>query len=198
MGTDSGSIEHEPSGSDQAAQHTRVAVYVLYRLFSRSGDLLYVGVTKNVNSRLADHAAKQPWWTQVHHSKTKLEWFSGAGEVAEAEHKAIADESPVYNVAGRPGKAAQLYVEKSRIRGPRAPRVERTPEQLIESSLSSLRHHTQWLQWGRDDIRTATAGQIRAMTEALSRGVDLADLLSIVSDEDRERLAHQFQRAEAQ
>lgn len=72
----------------------------LYRLFDASGDLLYVGVADRPKRRLANHAAVKAWWPQV--ARHTLTWFSTRSEALDAESNAIRDESPRYNIAGRP------------------------------------------------------------------------------------------------
>lgn len=64
-----------------------------------SGDLLYVGSTKNVGARLAAHARSQPWWNEV--AAVSCEYFDTMIGALAAEAKAIRDERPRYNVAWR-------------------------------------------------------------------------------------------------
>lgn len=83
----------------------------LYRLFNADGVLLYVGVTGNLNARLAFHSTDKPWWGEV--ARVETEWHPNRTEAEDAEDRAIADEHPRYNIAGAP--------REGRYRRPNAP-----------------------------------------------------------------------------
>ena len=69
----------------------------LYRFFDADGDLLYVGITRNLNLRLTQHAADKPWWASV--ARKTLVWYPSRSDAAHAEGKAIREERPQFNVA---------------------------------------------------------------------------------------------------
>jgi hypothetical protein len=71
----------------------------LYRLYGASGELLYVGITKDLTVRFSQHAAEKWWWPQVA-SKTAM-LYGSREDALEAEAAAILAESPVHNIAGR-------------------------------------------------------------------------------------------------
>lgn len=87
----------ERYGFEYANAHN--PTHVLYRFFSDSGDLLYVGITNNPGQRIKQHENGQSWWAQV--VSAKMEHFSSREELAAAELQAIRTENPRYNVAGK-------------------------------------------------------------------------------------------------
>jgi predicted GIY-YIG superfamily endonuclease len=70
----------------------------LYRLYTPSGKLLYVGITANPNTRFTEHAAEKPWWHEVDLTSPVIEWYGNRRKALEAEERAIKSERPVYNV----------------------------------------------------------------------------------------------------
>ena len=73
---------------------------VVYRLFSSTDVLLYVGTTDSPDKRLRGHRQK-PWWRDV--AAVTLTEFSTRPEADAAEAHAIWTEDPVHNIAGKPG-----------------------------------------------------------------------------------------------
>lgn len=69
---------------------------VLYRFFNSAGDLLYVGITRDPASRIAQHGAEKPWWHVV--ANVTLEWHDSRQEALDAERAAIIAEQPAHNV----------------------------------------------------------------------------------------------------
>lgn len=67
----------------------------LYRLLSKSGRLLYVGISGNPDSRWGTHSNNQPWWEEV--ADRKIEWFGSREAASTAEVEAIKEERPLYN-----------------------------------------------------------------------------------------------------
>lgn len=72
----------------------------VYRLFDRSGTLLYVGVTRNWTNRRVAHKRSQPWWGDVCEERTCFEDFSTCSEALRRELEVIRTEHPLHNVAG--------------------------------------------------------------------------------------------------
>lgn len=70
----------------------------LYRLYDKYGDLLYVGITVNPNTRLAEHAEEKVWWSEVDQSRTRIVWYRWRDRARREEETAIATENPRYNV----------------------------------------------------------------------------------------------------
>jgi|SRR6185295_4203090 len=76
----------------------------LYRHFSVSGELLYVGVSMNALVRLSQHKSK-PWVLEI--ASVSIEQFQDRKSAEAAEAVAIRDEAPRYNKANplaRPNK----------------------------------------------------------------------------------------------
>ena len=73
----------------------------LYRLYDRSGQLLYVGVTNNLFRRWKQHSQDKAWWPAVH--KFTQDWYPDRQSVEEAERRAIKSERPIHNVIHRLG-----------------------------------------------------------------------------------------------
>jgi predicted GIY-YIG superfamily endonuclease len=68
----------------------------LYRMYSASDRLLYVGITDRGHVREREHARSKPWWAEVHH--VHYERFVSRAALESAERLAIRSERPVYNV----------------------------------------------------------------------------------------------------
>jgi len=94
-------LEDPSSELETASKSAGVPVTVpttntyLYRLFNEAGDLLYVGVTCNLVTRLAAHRRQKSWWGEV--SETTVTRFPTRLEALAGEVEAIAGESPKYN-----------------------------------------------------------------------------------------------------
>lgn len=71
----------------------------LYRLYATDGSLLYVGITSNLTRRMSDHRLRQPWWHEVAHTNTTC--LPDRTVALRAESRAIRDEDPRYNLAGK-------------------------------------------------------------------------------------------------
>lgn len=67
----------------------------LYRMYSRKGRLLYVGVTAIPERRLRTHSEDKDWWEDV--DIIKIEHYPDRVSVEIAEIHAIHNEHPVYN-----------------------------------------------------------------------------------------------------
>lgn len=69
----------------------------LYRMFDRSGVLLYVGIAKNFGRRWQQHASTKPWWPEV--QRQTVDWYPSRAAADRAETAVIATEKPQHNVA---------------------------------------------------------------------------------------------------
>ncbi|WP_309049049.1 GIY-YIG nuclease family protein [Streptomyces sp.] len=67
----------------------------VYRLYTRGGRLLYVGMTNNPDTRFAFHALTKRWWHLV--EKREIEWHPNRGTARQHEAIAIKAEKPVHN-----------------------------------------------------------------------------------------------------
>lgn len=70
--------------------------HVLYRFYSATGQLLYVGITMNPPQRFKSHRDSKEWWPTV--SGITVENYSSRDELAQAERRAIQVEHPLHNV----------------------------------------------------------------------------------------------------
>ncbi len=77
-----------------------------YRAYDIHGRLLYVGISMNLEGRLAKHKSSA-WWPQV--DEIVVKWFDGREAAKAAERDAIRDEDPIYNVT-RPGPGVRIRV----------------------------------------------------------------------------------------
>lgn len=68
----------------------------VYRMFSASGELLYIGQSVNPAQRLCLHRTEHNWLPDV--ASMTLEWFETREAARAAEASAIRAEGPVYNV----------------------------------------------------------------------------------------------------
>lgn len=72
----------------------------VYRAYSESGDLLYVGfTTQSAGSRLDYHRLYSPWFTSG--CTFKVDEFPDAKAARQAEAEAISTEFPLWNIEGR-------------------------------------------------------------------------------------------------
>ncbi|MEV7492192.1 type II toxin-antitoxin system prevent-host-death family antitoxin [Streptomyces anulatus] len=76
---------------------TATARTALYRLFGATGQLLYVGITTQPETRWTQHAADKPWWPLVR--QRNVEWHPSRPVAERAELAAIRTEAPLYNSA---------------------------------------------------------------------------------------------------
>lgn len=74
----------------------------LYRLFHED-ELLYVGITLNIDQRLAAHRTQKTWWNDV--TRVGLEMHDSRESADHAETVAIQTENPRYNEAPKVLKA---------------------------------------------------------------------------------------------
>lgn len=78
----------------------------LYRHYSGSGELLYVGVSLSAITRLAQHAGHSGWYAEI--SRVTIHQYESRELALRAERQAIIDETPKYNIQHkRDAKAAE-------------------------------------------------------------------------------------------
>lgn len=94
-------------------------VFVMYRYYDSHGRLLYVGSTKNIARRDAEHRAGGTgafWYPTV--ARTRIQVFPTIEAARDAELLAIREEEPHYNLFGtdrRPGSRDHWTVEDRRL-----------------------------------------------------------------------------------
>lgn len=96
----------------------------LYRARSATGELLYVGITRDPGNRFSKHRARAPWWQNA--ATIELQHFRTRHEALVAELEAIQAEAPAWNVHGRePGRWVRT-----------GPVTRREAEQVMAAGLS--------------------------------------------------------------
>lgn len=71
--------------------------HVLYRFYSDTGQLLYVGITMNPSQRFQSHKHTKDWWGDV--VGITLQHYDNRDELAAAEKRAIEVERPMHNIS---------------------------------------------------------------------------------------------------
>lgn len=80
----------------------------VYRIYDGpGGDLLYIGLSMNIEGRIAKHRCSG-WWPE--HADITLQWFEGREAAKRAERNAIAEEHPIYNIT-RPTKITMRVID---------------------------------------------------------------------------------------
>jgi len=69
--------------------------YILYRAYGERDDLLYIGKSKTIMSRITAHLARSDWKLRV--VKLLFEDYKDQESLDDAEIKAIKKEKPLYN-----------------------------------------------------------------------------------------------------
>lgn len=67
----------------------------VYRVYSWTGLLLYIGCTNDVDRRLKEHRTRSPWYALADNARTV--WFDGPAAAHQAERDAIRTERPLFN-----------------------------------------------------------------------------------------------------
>lgn len=70
--------------------------HVLYRFYSATGQLLYVGITMSPPDRFKSHRDTKAWWAEV--AGITVENYESRGDLEKAERRAIQVERPLHNV----------------------------------------------------------------------------------------------------
>lgn len=85
----------------------------LYRMFSASGELLYIGQSINPAQRLCLHRsdADKNWLTDV--VRMEIEWLPTRAAAKSAEAAAIYAESPTHNVDHHPEQTARRRARRA-------------------------------------------------------------------------------------
>lgn len=86
---------------------------VLYRMYDAKDGLLYIGITTNLEDRMADHRGFKGWWREV--STIKLEHFPTRSSAEDAERLAIETEVPRWNVRHGVSPAERLAPTSSAV-----------------------------------------------------------------------------------
>jgi hypothetical protein len=71
----------------------------VYRFFDADDNLLYLGVTHDIQQRWGTHERIQPWWLDV--ARREFTWYDTRAEAEQIETAATAVEKPRYDRSGR-------------------------------------------------------------------------------------------------
>lgn len=88
-----GSAGGEAWGGASRAGNGPTAVY---QLFDHRGNLLYVGITNNVQRRMRQHSKSKEWWGQV--NRREVHWCDSRQSAAYREAAVIKTRRPIHNV----------------------------------------------------------------------------------------------------
>ncbi len=80
----------------------RTAVYLL---FDVADELIYVGMTVNLDMRFGTHAVTKPWWPEV--ARREIEWYETRPAAERREASLIAKHHPRHNTIGTPRHAME-------------------------------------------------------------------------------------------
>lgn len=92
--------------------------HALYRFYSKTGQLLYVGITNNPGARFQQHQKSKPWWHDV--AGISVEKHSTRTDALAAEERAIRVERPLKNITHNeqhPARAEDPWVAARRALG---------------------------------------------------------------------------------
>jgi predicted GIY-YIG superfamily endonuclease len=70
-------------------------MYAAYECYSEAGDLLYVGVTENLRTRITAHKSSSKWYPQV--TTMRARFYATAAQAAEREVELLATAAPIHN-----------------------------------------------------------------------------------------------------
>lgn len=70
----------------------------LYRAYDLQGELLYVGVTKDMGQRMRSHASFSGWWNEFSYMTVDRSFLNRL-DLEQAETMTIKNESPKYNIS---------------------------------------------------------------------------------------------------
>lgn len=91
----------------------------VYRLYDQADRLLYVGVTLNLESRIASHISGMPWGGDIHRIEVKE--YPNRVLAEAAERAAIDSESPIHNkhrgFANTPAAVARRLIADAQLSG---------------------------------------------------------------------------------
>lgn len=83
----------------------RVHPHVLYRFWNADNELLYIGITVHLPTRLTQHRAEKDWWAEV--TAITLEHYNTREDVLAAERAAIEAEWPIWNIKHNTSRATE-------------------------------------------------------------------------------------------
>jgi predicted GIY-YIG superfamily endonuclease len=89
--------------------------YWLYRFFAVEGELLYVGITDDLDRRSREHKQNSSWFSRV--VDASVVRYPNRVAAAAAEHAVVAMECPIFNrVFQREGRELQVMLVRERLK----------------------------------------------------------------------------------
>lgn len=118
---------------------TTEPITYLYRCFDRDGQLLYVGVTDNVERRKREHAKDKFWWHDV--ARVTRMAFQRRIEALWAEWAVISTCGPIYNCSATIPVVPNEHADEPDIR----PATQLRPSSDVAGTLLKIkRAHPNW------------------------------------------------------
>lgn len=143
--------------------------HALYRFYSATGQLLYVGITSNPGSRFKQHQQDKPWWHDV--AGISVEQHGSRDAALAAEARAIAVENPQHNVQ-RPSinkrRALQKASSERRIVWPCAECDEAIDDGTgyVHVSYAQINEHQRaWRDFNEEHQGLAPASEFRSLPD---------------------------------
>jgi prevent-host-death family protein len=103
----------------------------LYRLYDKTGTLLYIGISHQPEVRFEQHADQKEWWPLV--DRREIAWFDDRPSAALAEAAAIRAEDPEHNGTYSPRRSRKSIRHVIAADG-----IEEISMTLARSKLTSL------------------------------------------------------------
>jgi predicted GIY-YIG superfamily endonuclease len=116
--------------------------HVLYRFYSATGQLLYVGITMNPPKRFKNHRDGKEWWSAV--SGITVETYNTRDELEKAERRAIQVERPLHNIAHNDAGQRKLSATPKPQPPPKRVHDQRNPLGLSDYNIAQFAKLPQW------------------------------------------------------
>lgn len=101
-------MRHGPEITGSLPTRPAPGFTAVYRFYSASEVLLYIGICDEPLKRWYHHAVTKPWWSDV--ARFSIVWFTSREEAEESERESIKAEKPLHNISlnGIPRKGSQF------------------------------------------------------------------------------------------
>ena len=158
----------------------------LYRFYGGSGQLLYIGITRNPKWRWYGHAAHSSWWPQV--QRRELVWYDSRPEARAAEIEAIGAERPIHNKYDKGLDEIAAQLTELRVAAGLSGNALAREMGIVQSRVWKIEHAQ--LTPSEDDIRAwaRATGRDEIAGELLEMWCDLRRA-AVTGDEARQLIA---------
>lgn len=164
----------EPQSTHSTREHA------LYRFYSATGQLLYIGITLDPGNRWKQHAKDKPWWADV--AGISVENHPDRASVLAAEARAIEVEKPLYN------KVRPSLGRKAPRPSPPAPVRELV--WLCEACGQPVADGTGYIHVNNIEVTAAQRAWADYDQRDTNQGEDWDAVLQLLDDEPRWRVHH--------